>query len=242
MRFETRLLSSILLGGVFFLTPSATLVRADVPATPEKAPAASPVDQPGTEAPATPTTPAPATPAPTMPAAPAAAPTPATPAPVTAKATAAAADAVETAEERRFVELVNIERRKRGLNELTIEPLLIKVARDHSREMQDKAYFNHNSPTSALKTPMDRYLKAAYTRPEYACVGENLFYCSIVDVQRGHDAFMNSPTHRDNVLFPRYEKIGVGIVKNERGEFWVTEMFLTNTDPMVVAKHMAKNK
>lgn len=241
MRFETRLLSSILLGGAFFLTPSATLVRADVAPAPEKAPAAPVMDQPGTEAPApAEKTETPAAPAPAMPTAPA--PTVAAPAATAAQPSAAAENLVETAEERRFVELVNVERRKRGLSELIIEPLLIKVARDHSREMQDKAYFNHNSPTAALKTPMDRYLKAAYVRPEYACVGENLFYCSIVDVQRGHNAFMNSPTHRDNVLFPRYEKIGVGIVKNERGEFWVTEMFLTNTDPVIVAKHMAKNK
>lgn len=235
MRFSTRLLSSILLGTTSLLSPAANLVRADVPATPEKAPATTPAapapDQPGSE-PVRET--APAT-APAMPTAPVTA-TVVVPAQPATKA----ADLVETPDELRFVELVNIERKKRGLSELTIEPLLIKVARDHSREMQDKAYFNHNSPTAALKTPMDRYLKAAYARPDYACVGENLFYCSIVDVQRGHNAFMNSPTHRDNVLFPRYEKIGVGIVKNERGEFWVTQMYLTNTDPNVYAKHMAK--
>ena len=47
---------------------------------------------------------------------------------------------------------------------------------------------------------------------------------------------MNSPTHRENVLFPRYEKIGVGIVK--RGsEFWVTQMYLSTTDPVSVAKN-----
>lgn len=247
MRFSTRLFSSLLFGGAVLFTPTARLVHADVPASPEKAPVAAPaVDQPGTEVPAsenTPAAPAPAAPAPAAPApatpAPAA---PAQPAPAATKTAPSLSEYVETDEERRFVELVNLERRKRGLNELTIEPLLIKVAREHSREMQEKAYFNHNSPTAELKTPMDRYLKAAYTRPEYACVGENLFYCSIVDVQRGHNAFMNSPTHRDNVLFPRYEKIGVGIVKNERGEFWVTQMFLTNTDPVSIAKHMAKNK
>jgi len=30
-------------------------------------------------------------------------------------------------------------------------------------------------------------------------------------------------------LFPRFEKMGVGIQKNARGEFWVTEMYLTNS-------------
>jgi uncharacterized protein YkwD len=146
----------------------------------------------------------------------------------------------ETSEERRFVELVNVERTRRGLNALTIEPLLIAVARDHSAEMRDKSYFNHTSPTAALRTPMDRYLTAVQIRPGYACVGENLYWCSMADVQRGHRAFMNSPTHRENLLFPRFDRIGVGIVKDARGQFWVTEMFLTNQDPQTTAKKLAR--
>jgi len=194
-------------------------------------------EEPAGTAPASPPA-APATqPAPTMPGAPpAASPT------VSVVKPSSAVDAMSTPEERRFVELANEERRKRGLSQLVIDPLLIRVARTHSAEMRDRAYFNHNSPSASDRTPMDRYLNAVPARPEYACVGENLFYCSIVDVRRGHDAFMNSPTHRDNVLFPRYEKIGVGIIKNERGEFWVTQMYLTNTDPQVASRQMAKNK
>jgi uncharacterized protein YkwD len=137
----------------------------------------------------------------------------------------------ETEEERQFVDLVNRERRQRSLSQLTVDPLLIAVARGHSAEMREKDYFNHHSPTPGLKTPLDRYLKVMGRSPSYACVGENLFWATVVDVQRGHKAFMDSPTHRENVLFPRFEKIGVGIVKNEKGEFWVTEMFLSNTDP-----------
>jgi uncharacterized protein YkwD len=268
MRLSTRLYSSVLFSGVFLTVPALNpMVHAQgtaAPGMPQTAPAqtekpASPVDKPGTEAPQSQPQTAPESkqqPAPESKTEPApAGKTEAAPAgksesaPVTAEVTmthakpaAPRGPAVETAEERRFVELCNEERRKRGLGQLTIDPLLIEIAREHSREMQEKAYFNHNSPTAAIRTPMDRYLKAAFSRPEYACVGENLFYCSIVDVSRGHNAFMNSPTHRDNVLFPRYEKIGVGIVKNERGEFWVTQMFLTNTDPQVFAKRMAKNK
>lgn len=141
-----------------------------------------------------------------------------------------------TFEELRFVEMANQERQRRGLGPLTIDPLLISVSRDHSAEMRDRGYFNHHSPTPGLKSPMDRYLRVVAPRPEYACVGENLFYCSLVDVRRGHDAFMTSPAHRENILFPRFEKIGVGIVKNERGEFWVTQMFLTNSEQTQYAR------
>lgn len=131
-------------------------------------------------------------------------------------------------EELRFVELANRERATRRLGRLTIDPLLIAVARDHSREMMQKSYFDHVSPTPGKKTPMDRYLAALGSRPDYACVGENLFYCSVVDVERGHQALMHSPAHRDNLLYNRYEKIGVGIQKNAKGEFWVTQLFLSS--------------
>ena len=156
------------------------------------------------------------------------------------------AEVRETDEEQQFVDLVNKERAKRGLSHLTVDPALIVTARLHSAEMRDKAYFNHESPTSSLKTPMDRYLKVVGTAAQdpkfYACVGENLFWSTVTDVLRGHQAFMNSPTHRENVLFPRFEKIGVGIVKKDNGEFWVTQMYVTNTDPKSVAKRMAKGR
>ena len=144
-----------------------------------------------------------------------------------------------TSEELRFVEMANQERQKRGLGPLTIDPLLVSFSRDHSAEMRDRGYFNHHSPTPGIKTPMDRYLRAVAPRPEYACVGENLFYCSLVDVKRGHEAFMTSPAHRENVLFPRFEKIGVGVVKNEKGEFWVTQLFLPNSDQTQFARKAA---
>ena len=138
--------------------------------------------------------------------------------------------AVMTAGELRYLELTNKERAARGMSQLVIEPLLVEAGRAHSREMADKAYFSHTSPISALKTPLDRYLASEPRRPSWALVGENLFYCSIVDVDRGHVAFMNSKGHRANVLEPRYERMGVGIYVNAGGEFYVTEMFLAKTD------------
>ena len=63
---------------------------------------------------------------------------------------------VSTAHERRFVELVNRERVQRGLSRLEIDPLLITVARRHSAEMRDRKYFDHNSPSAGIQTPMDR--------------------------------------------------------------------------------------
>ena len=137
------------------------------------------------------------------------------------------ATAAMTGDEVRFLELLNHERGERGLVELKPDALLVEVAREHSREMCDKNYFDHVSPTTGCRTPMDRYLRAMRHRPAHACVGENLFYCSVIDVERGHHAFMNSPGHRANILYAPFRRGGIGIFKSDSGEFWVTEMFLT---------------
>ena len=136
---------------------------------------------------------------------------------------------VMTQEEIRFVELVNQERVSQGLPELTVDTLLIEVARKHSQEMAEKRYFSHTSPTAGLETPLDRYLAEEKIRPSWALVGENLFYCSIVDVNRGHIALMNSDDHRANILEPRFERVGVGAYVDSSGEFYITQSFLVKT-------------
>ena len=133
-------------------------------------------------------------------------------------------------EELRFVDLVNKERASRGLSQLVIDPLLVQVARGHSREMGEKNYFSHTSPTAGITTPLDRYLAVEKHRPSWALVGENLYYCSVIDVDRGHVALMNSKGHRDNILESKFERIGVGAFVDRKGQFYVTETFLARTE------------
>lgn len=135
-----------------------------------------------------------------------------------------------SAAEQQFVDLVNAERWDRGLSVLSVNPLLVQAAREHSREMYERGYFDHISATPGLRTPMARYLHALGHTPAWACVGENLFYCSIVDVQRGHACLMKSPGHRQNILTSRFEQIGVGVYIAPDGEFYVTQLFLAQVD------------
>ncbi len=133
--------------------------------------------------------------------------------------------------EQRFVDLINHERMSRGLRALRVDSSVANIARQHSLEMCEKDYFSHLSPTKGLTTPLDRYLSGIDHRPEWALVGENLFYCSMIDVNRGHSCLMDSVDHRDNILNSRYEKVGVGIyVLPTTGEFWVTQLFLASID------------
>ena len=142
-------------------------------------------------------------------------------------------------EEEAFVALINAERSERGLSLLAADPMLTATARAHSEEMCSLDYFDHHSPTPGLSSPMDRYLASAkqlgQSQPEYLLVGENIFYCSvyndIYNVDYAHRAFMESPGHRANILEPRFLKVGIGIYRNAKGEFWVTEMFSRDRNP-----------
>lgn len=139
-------------------------------------------------------------------------------------------------EEAEFIARINQERTERGLNALSLDPALVTTARGHSQEMCERDYFDHHSPTEGIKTPMDRYLStlhsSGYSTPSYLLVGENIYYCSestdTYNVAYGHQALMNSPGHRANILESRFAKVGVGVYRNAQGEFWVTEMFLKN--------------
>ncbi len=134
-----------------------------------------------------------------------------------------------TAEESQFVELVNAERKARGLHALTVAPLLVHAAREKSQEMHDLRYWGHESPVKEKRTAMRRVLTFLPEKPRTMLVGENLYYCSKVLVESGHQALMDSPTHRKNILNPRYKYIGLGGFTAEDGRFWITQLFLDIT-------------
>ncbi len=129
-------------------------------------------------------------------------------------------------EEQRFVELTNVERKKLNLPELIVVPLLVTTARDKSKEMHDLKYWGHESPDKTKRTALPRVLSALADKPVSMVVGENLYYCSRVLLDQGHQALMNSPTHRKNILNPEYRYFGIGAYIGDDGQFWVTEHFL----------------
>jgi uncharacterized protein YkwD len=137
-------------------------------------------------------------------------------------------------EEEDLVTAINTERTSRGLDPLTLDPLLREAACDHCREMCELNYFDHRSPTRGETTPVDRYLDELHAdgekRPSAALVGENIFFASVTNdvynAEYAHQSLMASPSHRENILEPRFTKVGVGLYRDPQGRFWVTEMFL----------------
>jgi uncharacterized protein YkwD len=131
-----------------------------------------------------------------------------------------------TAEEQRFVDLTNAERKANNLPELIVAPLLVKVAREKSQEMHDLKYWGHDSPVKEKRTAMRRVLFHLPKPPLSMTVGENLCFCPKVMVEEGHKALMASPTHKANILNPVYRYIGIGAFTAPDGRCWTTEIFL----------------
>jgi uncharacterized protein YkwD len=58
---------------------------------------------------------------------------------------------------------------------------------------------------------------------EARLAGENVAHAP--SVAQAHRALWASPSHRLNMLRSDYERVGIGVVRGEAGEVWVTEVF-----------------
>ncbi len=132
--------------------------------------------------------------------------------------------------ERSMAMRINTERARAGLNALAFDETLAGVARAHSADMRDRSYFAHQSPTGALREPLDRYRAIFQKTP--SVIAENVFRSwgeprtlSEGDISEAHGALMKSPGHRSNILLPRVTRIGIGLIINTNGDLWVTQMF-----------------
>ncbi|PKM49547.1 MAG: serine protease [Firmicutes bacterium HGW-Firmicutes-7] len=125
-----------------------------------------------------------------------------------------------SAAEQEMVTLVNQARSQNNLPALKVDTALANVARTKAKDMIDNNYFSHNSPTygspfDMMKSFSIRYIKA----------GENI--AGNQTVQAAHDALMNSPGHRANILSQDYTHIGIGIVEGGNYGNMFTQMFIS---------------
>lgn len=106
----------------------------------------------------------------------------------------------------RVIQLVNNARAGAGLGALSENKSLDIAASKKVRDMLSEQYFAHISPNGT--TPWDFFKQAGYY--PYSAAGENLAsdFLTAEDAQR---AFMESPTHRANILQPLYTEIGVAV-------------------------------
>ena len=64
--------------------------------------------------------------------------------------------------------------------------------------------------------------------------GENVAHA--LDVTRAHRALWASPSHRENLLQPRFDRIGIGIAVDPDGSIWVCEVFADFPDQVGIPR------
>jgi hypothetical protein len=141
----------------------------------------------------------------------------------------------------KVVELVNRDRVEEGLAALAVSDELSRAARAKAEDMARERYFAHTSPTGA--TPWQWIDRSGYA---YRYAGENLAI-RFVDAEEQQQAWMGSPRHRENILSPKYEDIGVAVkeaaVEDGGPAFVVVQMFgLREGRPLPTAPQVSSER
>src|SRR5262245_36291011 len=125
-----------------------------------------------------------------------------------------------TAEEKAVLELTNQERAKEKQPPLKPNPILMKIARAHSRNMAKQEKLAHELDG---KKPHERAEDAGY---KGSWIGENCAVGSVPyppkDVVK---SWMESAGHRKNLLDKKYKEIGLGAAKSANGDIYWTQVF-----------------
>lgn len=121
----------------------------------------------------------------------------------------AAPAAATTAGEKDVHRMINEARDDAGVRLLRLSEKLSRIAHRHSKEMASGGTLFHSCLTCSIGRDFRR-------------LGENVGYGP--DRASVQDQLMASAPHRDNILYPKYRRVGVGVVRRG-GLVWVTQIF-----------------
>lgn len=123
-----------------------------------------------------------------------------------------------SAQANEIILLVNKERKKHNLSDLTLSAELSNVANIKAQDMADNNYFSHDSPTYG--SPFDMMKQFGIT---YKSAGENIA-AGQQTAEAVMQSWLNSSGHRANILNPNFTELGVGYDKGGTyGTYWVQE-------------------
>jgi len=113
-----------------------------------------------------------------------------------------------------LIALTNIARTSNGLPALARDDRLYTLSNARSDDMIARNYFSHTIPPDN-RTVVD-IVEGLGVR--FRAVGENIEFNNALDfttIQYAQTDFMNSPHHRENVLNPRWDRIGAGVAQGK---------------------------
>jgi uncharacterized protein YkwD len=97
------------------------------------------------------------------------------------------------------------------------DPTLDGVAERHAQAMRKLKRIAHDAGDGDPKSRVE------VTALSILATGENVAHA--LDVARAHRALWASPSHRENLLQPRFDKVGIGVALDPDGSIWVCEVF-----------------
>lgn len=136
------------------------------------------------------------------------------------------------------VDKTNAERKKLGLPELKVDQKLNQAALAKAQNMFTEDYWAHNSPKG-----LEPWFFIKNSGYEYQVAGENLAR-DFMDTDSMVVAWMNSPTHKANIVHTKYQDIGVAVVNGSLGSIETTlvvQMFGTKIDNTNIANKKAQS-
>jgi len=137
----------------------------------------------------------------------------------------------------KLIELTNQERVKSGLNELTANQLLTQAAYNKGFDILKTQSFKHNLDDRKFSEWIRN------TGYKYSYVGENLAIDFIAN-ENIINAWLDSETHKKNILNSFYEEIGIAVVEgqfNNQNTILVVQIFGAPPKNIVQPKAMGIN-
>jgi uncharacterized protein YkwD len=125
-----------------------------------------------------------------------------------------------TKDEITVADLTNQERKKDGKTALTLNPALSKIARAHSENMAKQGKMEHKLDKKDVFNRLDD------AKFDYQVAGENIaFGPEGITMKTIMKLWMDSETHRKNILYKDFTEIGIGIARAKNGDLYFTQVF-----------------
>ncbi len=119
--------------------------------------------------------------------------------------------------EQQVMDLTNADRAQQGLQPLKWDPALAQAAAEHAQTMADQSALSHQFPGEP-----DLVARAGAANAHFRSIAENVALAPSPEALERE--WMHSTPHRANILDPKMNAIGVGVVKRG-GNYYAVEDF-----------------
>jgi len=126
--------------------------------------------------------------------------------------------------EQYLLSAANRERANRGLPQLRVDAVLSQAARFHALQMASHAGISHQFPGEPNLSE-----RGARVGAHFSLITENV--AEAPDSSMFHDLWMHSRGHRDNLLDPNVNVVGIAVVSRD-GQFYAVEDFASTVESL----------